>query len=96
MPFTTFAYLITLPAPASRLADSSDDFGFSVFDFGFFDQRIIRSALAKRLGGIVNPICLAVFRLITNSSFFGCSTRTSATLAGLGIGLHAQPDVVDL
>ena len=35
-----------------------------------------RSALAKTLGEIVNPICFAVFKLITN--FIGCSTGRSA------------------
>src|SRR6185503_14217959 len=40
--------------------------------------RIILSALAKTLGGIVNRICFAVFRLITNSNFVGCSTGRSA------------------
>ena len=28
--------------------------------------------------GIINPICLAVFRLMINSSFFGCSIGNSA------------------
>jgi hypothetical protein len=32
------------------------------------------SALASTFGEIVRPICLAVFRLITNSNFVGCST----------------------
>jgi hypothetical protein len=39
---------------------------------------ITLSARARRLGGIVRPICLAVFRLITNSNFIGCSTGRSA------------------
>src|SRR3990172_11903441 len=30
--------------------------------------------------GIVRPICLAVFKLITNSNFIGCSTGKSAGL----------------
>src|SRR5262249_5781119 len=42
---------------------------------------ITRSALASTLGGIVRPICFAVFRLITNSNFIGCSTGRSAGLA---------------
>jgi hypothetical protein len=36
------------------------------------------SALAKTFGGIVTPICFAVFRLITNSNLIGCSTGMSA------------------
>ena len=43
------------------------------------------SALARTLGGIVRPICLPVFRLITNSNFVGCSTGRSAGLAPLRI-----------
>ncbi len=41
---------------------------------------ITLSALASTLGGIVRPICLAVFRLITSSNFVGCSTGRSAGL----------------
>ena len=33
---------------------------------------ITLSARASTLGGMVRPICLAVFRLITNSNFVGC------------------------
>jgi hypothetical protein len=36
------------------------------------------SALASTFGGIVKPICLAVFKLITSSNFTGCSTGRSA------------------
>ena len=36
-------------------------------------------------GGIVNPICLAVFKLTMNSNFIGCSTGRSAGLAALRI-----------
>src|SRR6266478_1533122 len=42
---------------------------------------ITRSALASTFGGIVRPICLAVFKLMINSNFFGCSTGRSAGLA---------------
>ena len=38
-------------------------------------------ARASTSGGIVRPICLAVFRLITSSNFVGCSTGRSAGLA---------------
>src|SRR5215831_18908744 len=51
------------------------------FDFELFSHRITLSALAKTLGGIVNPICLAAFRLTMNSNFVGCSTGSSAGLA---------------
>jgi hypothetical protein len=37
------------------------------------DYLMTRSALAKTLGGITNSICLAVFKLITNSKFLDCS-----------------------
>ena len=36
---------------------------------------ITLSARDSTLGGIVNPICLAVLRLITNSNFVGCFHR---------------------
>jgi len=36
------------------------------------------SARASTFGGIVRPICLAAFTLITNSNFVGCSTGMSA------------------
>src|ERR1044071_6880941 len=42
---------------------------------------ITLSALASTFGGIVRPICLAAFRLITNSNLVGCSTGRSAGLA---------------
>src|SRR5262249_8889496 len=38
-------------------------------------------ARASTSGGIVRPICFAVFRLITSSNFVGCSTGRSAGLA---------------
>ena len=39
------------------------------------------SARASTLGGIVRPICLAAFRLMISSNFFGCSTGRSAGFA---------------
>jgi hypothetical protein len=39
--------------------------------------RMTLSARASTLGGIVMPICLAVFRLITSSNFVGCSNQAS-------------------
>src|SRR4030095_5572028 len=43
-----------------------------------YDYLITLSALASTFGGIVRPICFAVFRLMMNSNFFGCSTGMSA------------------
>ncbi len=43
------------------------------------------SARASTFGGIVTPICFAVFKSITSSNFFGCSTGRSAGLAPLRI-----------
>jgi hypothetical protein len=57
------------------------DFGFAILDFRLLGHRITLSALAKTLGGIVNPICLAVLRLMTSSNFVGCSTGRSAGFA---------------
>src|SRR5437763_1045454 len=42
---------------------------------------ITLSALTSTFGGIVSPICFAVFRLMINSNFVGCSTGRSAGLA---------------
>ena len=42
---------------------------------------ITSSARARRVGGIVRPRALAVFRLMTSSNFVGCSTGRSAGLA---------------
>ena len=42
-------------------------------------------ARASTFGGIVNPICFAVFRLMMSSNFVGCSTGRSAGLAPLRI-----------
>jgi hypothetical protein len=48
---------------------------------GFLLSLITLSALANTLGGIVRLICLAAFKLITNSNLVGCSTGRSAGLA---------------
>ena len=61
--------------------------GFSLFTIADSDlrplyfHRMTRSALTNTFGGIVRPICFAVFKLITNSNFIGCSTGRSAGLA---------------
>ena len=48
-------------------------------------HRITRSARASTFGGMIRPICLAVFKLITSSNFVGCSTGKSEGLAPLRI-----------
>src|SRR5262245_13248927 len=61
----------------------------AIFLFIFFSDLSTRHsshlislvARARTSGGIVRPICFAVFRLITNSNFVGCSTGRSAGLA---------------
>src|SRR5262245_45796512 len=57
----------------------------SPYHFGFFNHRITLSARAKTFGGIVNPICLAAWRLMTESNLVGCSTGRSAGLLPLRI-----------
>src|SRR5262244_1051251 len=42
-------------------------------------------ARASTLGGIVRPICLAAFKLITNSNFVACCTGRSAGFVPLRI-----------
>src|SRR6266545_4597372 len=76
---TVFSDLLFIPKFQISLAR------FSILDFRLFDHRITLSALAKTFGGIVSPICLAVFRLITNSNFVGCSTGRSVGFAPLRI-----------
>jgi hypothetical protein len=49
---------------------------------------ITLSARANTFGGIVKPICLAAFRLITNSNFVGASIGKSAGLAPFRICPH--------
>ena len=61
--------------PAGPLFRSCDS---AQVRFRLADHRITRSALARRFGGMITPICFAAFRLITNSNFVGCSTGSSA------------------
>src|SRR5215813_690592 len=56
----------------------SSSLGHSTFVTSYL---ITLSARASTAGGIVRPICFAVFRLITNSNFVGCSTGSSAGFA---------------
>ena len=68
---------------------------FLIFDFkrltgkylgGFNSSGLITlSALASTLGGIVRPICFAVFELIIHSNFVGASIGKSAGFAPLRI-----------
>jgi hypothetical protein len=46
---------------------------------------ITLSARANTLRGIVRPICLAAFKLITSSNLVDCSTRRSAGFVPLRI-----------
>src|SRR5262245_59725713 len=46
---------------------------------------ITSSVRTSRIGGIERPSALAVFRLITSSNLFGCSTGKSEGLAPLSI-----------
>ena len=48
-------------------------------------HRITLSARASTFGGIVTPICLAVFKLMISSNLVGCSTGRSAVFAPLRI-----------
>ena len=48
-------------------------------------HRITSSASMRRVGGMVRPSALAVFRLMANSNFIGRSTGRSAGLAPLRI-----------
>ncbi len=50
------------------------------------------SARASTFGGIVRPICFAVFKLMTSSNFVGCSTGRSAGLAPFRILVHVICD----
>src|SRR5262249_37567463 len=46
---------------------------------------ITLSALTSTFGGIVSPICLAVFSMITSSNFFVCSSCKPTGFAPLSI-----------
>src|SRR5687768_4198380 len=60
------------------------DFGL-ILDFRSADHRITLSALAKTLGGIVRPMCLASAKLIISSNLAGRSIGISAGLPPLRI-----------
>jgi hypothetical protein len=49
------------------------------------NHSITSSAVVKSDGGIVRPSVFAVFRLITNSNFAGCTTGRSAGFSPLRI-----------
>jgi hypothetical protein len=55
------------------------------FNAPLLSHLITLSARASRFGGIVRPICLAVFRLILNSKLVGRSTGNSPAFAPLRI-----------
>src|SRR6476661_2865298 len=56
--------------PCNRAAQNSDELAPP--------HSITSSALASRDGGTVMPSALAVFRLMVNSNFVGCTTGSSA------------------
>ena len=49
---------------------------------------ITLSALTSTFGGIVRPICFAVFRLMMNSNFIGCLHRQIGRLGTLQNFIH--------
>src|SRR5215470_942832 len=74
--------LILLRLPIGR--QRGKQYGRDEYEFGAFSSKnhlITLSALASTFGGIVSPICFAVFKLITSSNFVGRSTGRSAGLA---------------
>ena len=68
--------------PSSRAGGSV---AAAAFDRYPIIHLITLSARASTCGGIVRPICFAVFRLIKSSNLVGCSTGKSAGLAPLRI-----------
>jgi hypothetical protein len=58
--------------PGEHMPRNPNDSGFSISGFGLFAHRITLSALARTLGGMLSPICFAVFRLTRNLNFVGC------------------------
>ena len=84
---------VTTPLSMSSLASASviarggyhkffQRYGFAVFELCHCDSYLmILSARAKTFCGMISPICFAVLRFITSSSFVGCSTGRSAGLA---------------
>jgi len=58
-----------------------DDFRFWISDFRLTDHLITRSALAKTLGGMVNPICLAAVKFAVKINLVGYSTGNSPGFA---------------
>src|SRR5262250_2315783 len=72
-----------------------DWLGLTLYDFfirylppAFADASLITLAARSNTLGIVSPICLAAFRLMMNSNFFGWSTGRSAGLAPFRICRH--------
>src|ERR671910_1782034 len=71
---------------ANRKKDSSmQGLPFYCQSAAAVDYLITRSARVSKIGGMVTPICFAVFKLITISNLVGCSTGKSAGLAPLRI-----------
>jgi hypothetical protein len=78
--------IIRLKRQVVRLLEFFERYRFAFVEFCHCDSYLMTlSARASTLGGIVRPICLAVFKLITSSNFVGCSMGRSAGLAPLRI-----------
>ena len=67
-------------AGVSTMTLSANPKPICLLDCDFPDYRITLSARTNTLGGIVRPICLAVFELTMNLNFINCSTGKSAGL----------------
>jgi hypothetical protein len=68
----------------NEIAPSPTPNGLNGFGVSFTTEefhRITLSARASTFGGIIRPICLAVFKLTTNSNFVGASIGKSPGLA---------------
>ena len=71
---------------ANSHADRSDPSFPQQFAFSQLQVHLMTLSARYRIDcGIVTPICLAVFRLITSSNFVGCSTGISAGFIPLRI-----------
>jgi hypothetical protein len=77
-------HLIILSARASTFGGTSS---FWIFDFRFWitTHRITRSALAKTFGEMLNPICFADLRLMTNFKLRRALNRHFGRLRALNI-----------
>jgi hypothetical protein len=73
-----------LPAKADMCSATKDVRFVPIADISLHHS-ITASAVVNSDGGIVRPSVFAVFRLITNSNFTGCTTGRSAGFSPLRI-----------